>query len=325
MRSRLLTLLPLLAMLAGCGGASAVTPGAATARSGSQSAASAATTSGSRSAPQATATVARRPDHRLVDRYPGVLTSRWQVMTRIGGRPALWIERRAGVTLVRIDQTLAHLALHAGATDPGGSGWVYGSRIAGRELRRVILGVNGGFKFVTGAGGFVSFGRTGRPLVPGRGSIVTYRDGITDIGSWGQGVPAPGQRVASVRQNLGLMIDQGRAVPSVASCGEGCWGATIGGASAVARSGLGIQRNGRLIWAAGEGLTVGQLAAAMTGAGVVRAVELDINPDWVAGYLYVHRRHTGLEPIPVVPGQLGIYGHLLTPYARDFFTVLSNY
>ena len=93
----------------------------------------------------------------------------------------------------------------------------------------------------------------------------------------------------------------------------------------MARSGLGIQRNGRLIWAAGGQLTVGQLAAAMAGVGVVRAVQLDINPDWVAGYLYVHRKHVGLDAVPVMPGQFGIAGRLLTPYGRDFFTVLSNY
>ena len=44
----------------------------------------------------------------------------------------------------------------------------------------------------------------------------------------------------------------------------------------------------------------------------------------VAGYLYVHHRSSPVTPVPVVPGQYGIYGHLLLPYSRDFFTVLSN-
>jgi hypothetical protein len=55
----------------------------------------------------------------------------------------------------------------------------------------------------------------------------------------------------------------------------------------------------------------------------VRAVELDINPEWIAGYLYVH--HGGVPTaVPVVPGQFGIPGRLLTPYGRDFFTILAN-
>jgi hypothetical protein len=55
----------------------------------------------------------------------------------------------------------------------------------------------------------------------------------------------------------------------------------------------------------------------------VRAVELDINPEWIAGYLYVHHR-AGPTAVPVVPGQLGIPGRFLAPYGRDFFTILAN-
>jgi hypothetical protein len=77
------------------------------------------------------------------------------------------------------------------------------------------------------------------------------------------------------------------------------------------------------VWAAGEQLSPAGLAAALIGAGAVRAIELDINPDWVAGYLYVH--HTGgPSPVPVVPGQLGIAGKLLEPYSRDFLAIVAN-
>jgi hypothetical protein len=76
------------------------------------------------------------------------------------------------------------------------------------------------------------------------------------------------------------------------------------------------------VWAGGEHLTVADLVDALMGAGVVRAVELDINPEWVAGYLYGHRGgHGPLAPQPVVPGQPGTPGQFLAPYSRDFFTV----
>jgi hypothetical protein len=244
-------------------------------------------------------------------------------MATIGGRPAMWVAERDGVTLVRMDQRLVHLALHAGSADPGGSGWHYGDAVAGREVHHLVLGFNGGFKFATGAGGFESFGRTAVPLQAGLGSIVTYRNGRTQIGAWNAGVPAHGMPIASVRQNLHLLIDHGQPDSSVDTCGAACWGATVGG-DAVARSGLGILGNGQLVWAAGEGLTVAQIADAMAAAGVQRAVQLDINPDWVAGYLYVHHRTAGPTPVPVVPGQYGISGDLLAPYSRDFFTVLTN-
>lgn len=259
-----------------------------------------------------------------VDRYPAALTARWQTITTIGGRPAMWIAVRQGVTVVRMNQRVVHVALHAGSVDPGGTGWHYGDAVAGREIHHLVLGFNGGFKFSTGSGGFVSFGRVGSPLSAGYGSIVTYKNGETQIGAWEAGVPARAVAIASVRQNLHLLIDHGAPDSSVAGCGAACWGATIGNQPAVARSALGIRADGQLVWAAGESLTVGQFADGLIAAGVQRAVQLDINPDWVAGYLYVHHPTAPLTPVPVVPGQYGIYGHLLVPYSRDFFTVLSN-
>jgi hypothetical protein len=77
------------------------------------------------------------------------------------------------------------------------------------------------------------------------------------------------------------------------------------------------------VWAAGERLSPAALGRALVGAGAVRAVELDINPEWVAGYLYVHQPG-GPAPVAVLPGQGGIPGRLLGPYARDFFTILAG-
>ncbi len=54
-------------------------------------------------------------------------------------------------------------------------------------------------------------------------------------------------------------------------------------------------------------------------------MELDINPRWVAGYVYDHPRRTiAPVPIPLVPGQTGIPGQFLAPYFRDFFTVIRR-
>ena len=330
LRQRLLTpALPVLAAVAvaACGSASA-SPGPGQGPSTGAGGHSARTIDTSTSGARRTS----RPGQRAtrvhvvlpVNRYPDALSDRWQTITRIGGRPGMWIAVRRRVTLVRMNQSLVHLALHAGSVDPGGTGWHYGDAVAGREIHHLVLGFNGGFKFSTGSGGFVSFGRIGVPLSAGDGSIVTYADGTTQVGAWEEGVPARGQAIVSVRQNLHLLIDHGVPNRSVANCGAVCWGATIGNQPAVARSALGIRADGQLVWAGGEGLTVSELADGMIAAGVQRAVQLDINPDWVAGYLYVHHPGAPLTPVPVVPGQYGIYGHLLMPCSRDFFTVLSN-
>jgi hypothetical protein len=109
----------------------------------------------------------------------------------------------------------------------------------------------------------------------------------------------------------------------VSSCILSCWGETVGGSTSVARSGFGISASGRLVWAAGERLVPAELASALIAAGAVRAIELDINPDWVAGYLYPHRP-AGPSPVPVVPGQRGVAGMFLEPCSRDFLAVVAD-
>jgi hypothetical protein len=227
----------------------------------------------------------------------------------------------SGIALLRFDQRFLTLRLHSGTLDAGPTGWRYGPSITGAELRSVVAGFNGGFRLNTGAGGFYSYGRTAVALHRGLGSVVTYTDGYTDVGSWRGEVPRHGHgAVVSVRQNLQLLIDHGAVAASVAC--TTCWGATLGGVSDVARSAIGITRRGNLVWAGGEGLSVTALSDAMLAAGVARAVETDINPAWVAAYLYQRRgARSRLVPVPIVPGQPGIAGELLAPYSRDFFTI----
>jgi hypothetical protein len=247
-----------------------------------------------------------------------VPAARWR------GQTAAWIARSpAGVTLLSYNQRAVELHLHSGTVDAGASGWRFGPSVAGPEQRHLLAAFNGAFKLSVGAGGFSSYGRVAAPLRAGLGSVVTYAGGSTDIGSWGAEVPARGMKVVSVRQNLPLLIDNGSAAANLGCLT--CWGATLGGVVDPARSALGITAKGRLVWAGGEHLTVPALVDALLGAGVVRAVELDINPAWVAGYLYGHRGgHGPLAPVPLVPGQPGITGEYLAPWSRDFFTVVTR-
>jgi hypothetical protein len=229
----------------------------------------------------------------------------------------------SGVDLLSFDQRVVSLHLHSGTIDAGATGWRYGPAITGSELTRVVAAFNGGFRLDLGSGGFESYGRVGAPLRAGLGSIVTYKNGTTDIGSWDGQVPAAGQQVASVRQNLTLLINHGQSASSLGCIT--CWGATIGGEAAPARAALGITADGRLIWAAGENLTPAALADVLLGAHVVRAVELDINPDWVAAFFYKHHSVHGRPlPLPVLAGQTTIPGDYLVPWSRDFFTVVAR-
>jgi hypothetical protein len=256
----------------------------------------------------------------------------WTPVVAVRGRTAVWISRvkayhEAGftVTMLRFDQRLVRLALHAGGSQPGGTGWRHGDVIGGGEKRSVVAAFNSAFEESYGAGGFEERGRVGWPLRPGYASVVMYGDGIADIGRWRETVPAPGRAVEAVRQNLGLLIDAGHVAPTVDRCIRACWGDPLHERPIVARSALGITPAGELVWAAGHNLSVRALAEALVGKGVVRAMELDINPAWVAGYLYEHPRHANVpRAIPLVPGQNGISGQFLAPYYRDFFTVVAR-
>jgi hypothetical protein len=260
--------------------------------------------------------------HLLTGPALSTATTPFVPVATFNGRPVAWIARKTnGVTLLLFDQSSLTLHLHSGTGDAGAVGWRYGPAIDPTESGAVLAAFNGGFRFSTGSGGFESYGRTAIAVRPGLGSVVTYTDGTTDIGAWGSEVPRPGLKVASVRQNLPLLIDHGRAAANTGCLI--CWGATLGGVIDPARSALGITAGGRLIWAGGEHLTVAELASALLAAGAVRAVELDINPEWVNGYLYGHRGGKGpLAPVPVVLGQNGIPGAYLSPWSRDFFTVV---
>lgn len=251
------------------------------------------------------------------------LTSGFVPAVRFNGQVAAWVKRTPAVAEMMFDQRLLELHLHSGTIDAGSVGWRYGPSITPAEAGHMVAAFNGGFRLSVGAGGFEAYGRSGAPLQSGVASIVTYSDGTTDIGSWHREVPAAGKQVVSVRQNLMLLIDHGVAAAN-SGC-DSCWGATLGGVADPARSALGITAAGRLVWVGGEALTVDQLTSALLAAHVVRAAELDINPEWVAGYFYGHRGgHGPLAPVPALPSQNGIPGQYLAPWSRDFFTIVAR-
>ena len=254
---------------------------------------------------------------------PRTPTAVWTVVAEVRGHPAAWIAQRSAVTFMRFDQSLVHLTLHAGSSDGGVAGWTYGDQISPREIHLVLAAFNGGFRLTYTDVGFSSGGHVAVALKPGLASIVTYTDGTSNIGSWLNGVPTAHKTVFSVLQNQRLLVDRSAPAATVTNCVLACWGHTIQALTTVARSGLGITGSGQLVWAAGEQLTPAALAAALISAGAVRAIELDINPDWVAGYLYTHHP-SGPTAVPVVPGQHGIAGELLAPYSRDFIAVVAN-
>jgi hypothetical protein len=211
--------------------------------------------------------------------------------------------------------------LHNGSADPGKllAGQVTaGPKVAGLGRARLLAAFNGGFMLKSLAGGYEQEGHVARPLRAGLASLVIDKSGRARIGVWGSGVPAPGEDVYSVRQNLWPLVSGGK--PTAQSARWQRWGGTIGHQEYVARSALGQNATGSLMYAASMSATPGDLAQALGRAGAVVAMELDINPEWVQ--LDVAGRPGG--PLRAgIPGQHRPATQYLTGWTRDFIAVLA--
>ena len=155
-------------------------------------------------------------------------------------RPRLQVSiirgRTADGALVTVATLLGPVryVLHDGSADPGpaASGLVRaGPAVTGAERRQLLAAFNGGFKLSAGAGGYMQEGHMISPLRPGLASLVIARSGQARIGVWGGGLPAPGEAVYSVWQNLQPLVLNGR--PTAASADWTTWGATLGGGAYV--------------------------------------------------------------------------------------------
>jgi hypothetical protein len=209
--------------------------------------------------------------------------------------------------------------LHAGSGDPGPVAELRaGPAVTGAERMRLLAAFNGGFKLGVGVGGYMQEGHVISPLRPGYASLVIDRSGRARIGVWGRGVPVPGEAVYSVRQNLPPLVLDGRA--TAASADWSLWGATLGGGAYVARSAVGQDAAGDLLFAASMSAVPADLASVLASHGARIAMELDINPEWVQ--LDVARRPGGALTAEI-PGQSRPADQYLVGWTRDFVAVVA--
>jgi hypothetical protein len=225
------------------------------------------------------------------------------------------------VVTVAVFRGSMQYVLHNGGQDPGPAYAALvraGPVIAGAERRRLLAAFNGGFLLRSRAGGYEQEGHVLRALRHGLASLVIDRSGQARIGVWGVDVPVPGEAVYSVRQNLWPLVENGQPTREAARWWR--WGGTVGHAEYVARSAIGQDASGDLIYAASMSTSPEDLAVALARSGARIAMELDINPEWVQ----LAVAHTpGGELRASIPGQARPPTQYLTGWTRDFVTVLS--
>jgi hypothetical protein len=224
-----------------------------------------------------------------------------------------------------IDTKLLRASLYSGSSIPGGGPFPQSAPIKTSAARTLVAAFNAGFLMPNANGGYYTAGRTEIPLRKGAASFVVYRNGSSNVVAWGNSVTL-NHSIVSVRQNLDLLVSNGRPVPGLEVNDTTKWGFTLGNAVYVWRSGLGITANGALVYVAGPGLNITDLANLLVRAGAVRAMELDINTDWVNFSSYkpstphgIAASSNGTELLSAMTGTPARYFE--SWWVRDFITM----
>jgi hypothetical protein len=219
-----------------------------------------------------------------------------------------------------IDHTRASVHLYPGLVEPAVSMPNRGPMEVPMSMRgRLVATFNSGFKLADSGGGFAYHGHTYAPLHDGMATIVGYASGRVDVVAWNGGADA-GPNVVFARQDLPLIVNHGRVNPNLSNGPE--WGATLGNQIYVWRSGVGVDRHGNLIYAAANDQTVASLANILIHAGAVRAMELDINSEWVTFNFY--GGWGAAAPQKLLPDMTRDATRYLTTDDRDFFAAYAR-
>jgi hypothetical protein len=260
----------------------------------------------------------------------------WQPTGRlVSGQPAVYttyVRPDAAHTsyytgLMWLDTKLLRANYIVGTEQPGGNGpnpW--NSQIPPDQRDNAIAAFNSGFKMDSANGGAYLDGQTMVPLRDGSASLVIMQDGSATVGVWGRDI-AMSPDVKAVRQNLVLIVDNGQPNPELREDDTTAFGATLGNNVYVWRSGVGVTADGALVYAGGPAMSIIALARTLQAAGAVRAMEMDINTDWVSAFTY--------QPNLTVPGNpiegvklLSNMSHDGSQYlqqnSRDFFAFTAN-
>ncbi len=255
----------------------------------------------------------------------------------VHGIPALYVTQMRPdavhtsqvVGIAWMDTRALRATLYSGSIIPGGGPFTHSAPVPAGAATSLVAAFNAGFLMSSAPNsGYYTDGRQVLPLQAGAASFVIYSDGTATVGQWGRDVSMT-PSVVAVRQNLDLVVDGGQPVPGLSAADNIKWGATLGGSAYVWRSGVGVTADGALVYVGGPSLSIVSLANLLVDAGAVRAMELDINTDWVNFASYSPPTVTGAaagtngtDLLPTMVGQPDRYFE--SWWARDFFTMSAR-
>jgi len=189
----------------------------------------------------------------------------------------------------------------------------------------VVAVFNGGFKRSADAGGSQVDGVPLVPMLAQRMTIALDAAGHWAMGRWGSDFPPRGFHAIAYRQNLVPLVWNHHVTAAGMSSNWRQWGDPLGEVPPEARSALGVDARGNLIYVATmHPILAPALGAALVEAGAVMGMELDINPYWpILGASFHPLHRPGALPV-----QLPLSQHSPTIYEtgweRDFFVALAE-
>lgn len=225
----------------------------------------------------------------------------------------------AYVTLFQVDMQKMRLGSVAGKSQPGGPVGMPGPGVVPSPIiasGSLVGAFDGGFQYRDGQYGMIVGGTTYLPLKNDLATLVGYTDGrLALIDYQGQDL---GSGVAFVRQNCPMLVMNGQ-IASSDPANKKMWGRTLTSGIYTWRSGLGINREGNLIFAVGNNLTPGTLAAALKAGGAVNAMQLDINPSWVRFNIFDTLGNGQYKSSTLIKELRDGSSYYLHGYSKDFF------
>lgn len=239
-----------------------------------------------------------------------------------------------GITFLaaRFRSATTKLSWHPGSEDPPNAATQlpgYSNKIAfgGSEGADGVLGAfNGAFKLSSKAGGLKVGEKVLAPFKPGYATIGIDAQGHVAIWAGAAYEQPSGFSGVVFRQNLPFLVSGGQVTPTAKNSSPAIWGDTLGGTVRQSRTGVGLDSSGNVVYVATMAKCLpSELAQAMVTAGLVKGMELDINPYWPI---------LGMAPTPIfkpvggfstiLPGSEHSPHVFIDGWTRDFFVVTAR-
>lgn len=225
----------------------------------------------------------------------------------------------AYVTLVQMDIGPMALGAVAGTEQPGdpignhGPGKIPPEIVASGNL---VAAFEGGFQYRDGKYGMIVKDKIYVPLENNVGTLVGFKDGTIKIVNYtGHDL---GKDIVFIRQNCPILVENGQ-VFALNELNKKLWGRTFNSDIYTWRSGIGVTKEGNLIYAVGNNLGPESLATALKMGGAENAIQLDINPFWVRFNIFQPNGMGGYSTSTLLKNLPDGSKAFLNGYTKDFF------